>query len=196
MTPGLVQDNYIDGDRRTKATAHEVVLRQSLSDSEREEWDGFLSLSPSATVFHRSGWTRIVEKVLGHKSYYLFTRDSRGISGVLPVSFLRNPLFGDCLVSSPLAVYGGICTENESAFRSLLSAGEELAERLGADFFEMRNRSEPFLSNLPGRDLYVDTYPGSFAGSRSAPSGVTERHTLFDSKICEGRHGVDRRPAG
>jgi len=64
-------------------------------------------------------------------------------------------LFGDCLVSMPLAVYGGICTDREDAYFALLKAGGDLAKRLGVKYLEMRNRTEPFPTSLPGRDLYI-----------------------------------------
>src|SRR5207302_258712 len=48
---------------------------------------------------------------------------------------------------------------------SLLKAGSDLANRLGVQYFEMRNRTEPFATGLPGRDLYVtftqDLSPGA-----------------------------------
>jgi FemAB-related protein (PEP-CTERM system-associated) len=82
-------------------------------------------------------------------------RDERGIRGVFPISWVRSRIFGDCLVSSPLAVYGGICADDADAYASLLTAGQDLANRLKVKYLEMRNRTEPFPSNLPGRDLYV-----------------------------------------
>src|SRR6202035_5684556 len=87
-----------------------------------------------------------------------------GISGVFPISLIRNRLFGDCLVSSPLAVYGGICTGDRDSYFGLLKTGSELANRLRVKYLEMRNRAEPFVTSLPGRDLYVtftqDLSPG------------------------------------
>src|SRR5580698_8913211 len=74
---------------------------------------------------------------------------------VFPISWVRSRLFGDCLVSMPLAVYGGICTDREDAYFALLKAGGDLAKRLGVKYLEMRNRTEPFPTPLPGRDLYI-----------------------------------------
>jgi FemAB-related protein (PEP-CTERM system-associated) len=80
---------------------------------------------------------------------------------------IRNRLMGDCLVSLPLAVYGGICADDEPSYTALLKAGADLADRWGVKYLEMRNRSEPFPTSLPGRDLYVtfiqDLSPGADA---------------------------------
>jgi len=136
-----------------------------LEHGQEYEWDRFVMSSHSGTFFHLSGWNALVEKTLGHKSFLLTARRENEITGVFPISWVRNKLFGDCLVSSPLAVYGGICADDEDSYFSLLKAGRELANRLGVKYLEMRNRTEPFPTSLPGRDLYVtftqDLSPGA-----------------------------------
>jgi len=137
----------------------------SLRPGEEDEWDRFVLSSPSGTLFHLSGWKSLVEKALGHQSHYLIARSHQGITGVYPLSLIRNRLFGDCLISLPLAVYGGICTGDEASFFSLLAAGADLAQRLRVQYVEIRNRTELFPTDLPGRDLYVtitqDLSPGA-----------------------------------
>jgi len=135
-----------------------------LRPGEEEEWDRFVLSSPSGTLFHLSGWKTVVERVLGHRSYYLAARDENGIRGVFPIFWVRNRLFGDCLVSVPLASYGGICADEEDSYFGLLAAGNDLATRLAVNYLEMRNRTELFPTSLPGKDLYVtflqDLTPG------------------------------------
>jgi FemAB-related protein (PEP-CTERM system-associated) len=135
-----------------------------LKPGEENEWDQFVMASPAGTFFHLSGWRTIVEKVMGHQGFPLVARGEHGINGVFPISLIRNRLFGDCLVSSPLAVYGGICASDRDSYFGLLKAGSELADRLKVKYLEMRNQVEPFPTSLPGRDLYVsftqDLSPG------------------------------------
>jgi len=129
-----------------------------------DEWDRFVESSPAATFFHLSGWTRVIGRVLGRKSFRLAAWRGGRISGVFPISWVRSRLFGDCLASLPLAVYGGPCAEDRESYFALLDAGKDLAARLGVKYLEMRNRTEPFATGLPGRDLYVtftqDLSPG------------------------------------
>jgi FemAB-related protein (PEP-CTERM system-associated) len=136
-----------------------------LQPGEEHEWDRFVVSSRSGTFFHLSGWNTLVERALGHKCFWLTARREDGISGVFPITWVRNKLFGSCLVSSPLAVYGGICADDQDSYFSLLKAGRDLANRLGVQYLEMRNRTEPFPTYLPGRDLYVtftqDLSPGA-----------------------------------
>src|SRR5579864_9430951 len=135
-----------------------------LEPGEEADWDRFVTCSPSGTFFHYSTWRTIVERTLGHRCFFLVARGERGISGVFPIAWVRNRLFGDCLVSLPLAVYGGICADEPHSHSCLLKAGRDLANRLDVRFLEMRNRSEPFPTALPGKDLYVtftqDLSPG------------------------------------
>jgi FemAB-related protein (PEP-CTERM system-associated) len=135
-----------------------------LAPGGEDAWDRFVTASSSGTFFHLSGWKTVVQKVLGRRTFSLMVRDEHRIRGVFPISWVRSRIFGDCLVSSSLAVYGGICADDADAYASLLKAGQDLANRLGVKYLEMRNRTEPFPSNLPGRDLYVtftqDLSPG------------------------------------
>src|SRR5579872_42575 len=126
-----------------------------LQPGEEGQWDRFVTASPAGTFCHLLGWSRVVKEVFGHRSFHLVARNEDGISGVFPISWVKNRVFGDCMVSSPLAVYGGICAQDEESYFGLLKAGSDLANRLGVKYREMRNRTEPFATSLPGRDLYV-----------------------------------------
>jgi FemAB-related protein (PEP-CTERM system-associated) len=160
-SPSLDSEQY-RGNSGT-APASRIEVRQ-LGPREEDQWDRFVLSSPWGTFFHLSGWRTVVERVLGHRSFFLLARNEHGISGVFPISWIRNKLFGDCLVSSPLATYGGICADDKESYLSLLKAGSDLANRLGVKYLEMRNRAELFPTRLPGRDLYVtftqDLSPG------------------------------------
>ena len=106
----------------------------------------------------------MVERELGRRSCALVARRDNQICGVFPLSLVRSLLFGNSLVSSPLAVYGGICAADRESHDALLQAGNELGKSLGVKYVEFRNRTDPFPTTLPGKDLYVtftqDLSPG------------------------------------
>ena len=135
-----------------------------LKPGQENDWDSFVESEPEGTVFQLSAWRKVVEQTLKHQCFSMVARRDDKITGVFPISLVRNRVFGDCLVSSPLAVYGGICTSDQESHLALLKAGSDLAERLQVKYLEMRNRTEPFPVDLPGRDLYVtftlDLSPG------------------------------------
>lgn len=153
-----------DYSSESSAWATSAVEVRRLQAGEEDEWDRFVTASPTGTFFHLYGWKTVIETVLGHRCVYLIARRGRRVTGVFPLSHVVPRLFGSCLVSLPLTVYGGICADDEESYFSLLRAGSDLAERLGVKYLEMRNRTEPFPTSLPGRDLYVsftqDLSPG------------------------------------
>jgi FemAB-related protein (PEP-CTERM system-associated) len=126
-----------------------------LKPGEENDWDEFVKSSPSGTLFHLSNWKVLVERTLGRRCFSLVARRNNRITGVFPVSWVRSRIFGDSLISLPLAVYGGICSDDRDSYATLLKAGGDLAQRLGVQYLEMRNRTEAFPVSLPGRDLYV-----------------------------------------
>jgi FemAB-related protein (PEP-CTERM system-associated) len=136
-----------------------------LARGEEAAWDRFVTASPTGTFFHLIGWREIVGKSLGHRCFHLVARREGRITGVFPFAWIRNRVFGDCMVSLPLTVYGGICADNPESYFSLLKAARNIAELHGVKYLEMRNRTEPFATSLPGRDLYVtftqDLSPGA-----------------------------------
>jgi FemAB-related protein (PEP-CTERM system-associated) len=140
------------------------VVVGELGPGEENQWDDFVKSSPSGTLFHLSKWRVLAEKALGRRCFSLVSRRNNAITGVFPVSWVRSRIFGNSLVSMPLAVYGGICAQDRDSFDGLLKAGSELARKLGVQYLEMRNRAEAFPVSLPGRDLYVtftqDLTPG------------------------------------
>jgi FemAB-related protein (PEP-CTERM system-associated) len=135
-----------------------------LRAGEEVEWDDFVKSSRSGTLFHLSSWKNTIERVLGRQTFSLAARRGKRITGVFPVSLVRSRVFGNSLVSLPLAVYGGICTEDRGSHDALLRAAGDLARRLDVQHLELRNRAELFPMSLPGRDLYVtftqDLTPG------------------------------------
>ncbi len=108
------------------AEAPALLEISQLQPGGEDEWDRFVNASPTGSPFHLSAWKTVVEKSLGRRTFCLAARDESGIRGVFPISWVRSRLFGDCLVSTPLAVYGGICASDREAYFGLLEGGTGL----------------------------------------------------------------------
>jgi len=196
--PGVDVNGSVSG---LVAAATGQVEIHELRAGEEAACDQFVLSSPSGTFFHLSGWRRVVEKALGHRCFCLTAHRDGRISGVFPIGWVRNRLFGDCMVSMPLAVYGGICADDAESYFGLLKAGSELATRSGVKYLEMRNRQEAFAAPLPGRDLYVtftqDLSPGTeklmqglprdtrYAVRKSLKAGLEWTEDLTDGEFYE-----------
>ncbi len=122
--------------------------------ADRERWDRFVNAAPSATFFHRFGWSSVIERAFGHKMYFLLAERGSEIVGVLPLGHISSLLFGNSLISTPFCVYGGPVAAEPAAQEALIAAAVELAQKLGVDYLELRNRT-PLCADWPTKDLYV-----------------------------------------
>ncbi|WON72686.1 FemAB family XrtA/PEP-CTERM system-associated protein [Nitrosospira sp. Is2] len=141
-----------DGSLSFQACVPSVHL---LEPQHAQRWDEFvISACTEATFFHRAGWQTVIERAMGHKTWFLYAESEGVIQGVLPLAEIKSVLFGHSLSSLPFCVYGGIAAISESAREVLDRAAQALASRLKVDYLEYRNL-KAFHSEWPAKDLYV-----------------------------------------
>jgi FemAB-related protein (PEP-CTERM system-associated) len=129
---------------------------RSLDDAAFAAWDRFVAHCPEATFFHRAGWQRVLDRAFGHATHYLFAEEDGAITGVLPLTHLKHPVFGNALVSNAFCVYGGPVASTPEARLALEQAAIELAARLDVDRVEFRSpRPGGGEGWTPKSDLYV-----------------------------------------
>lgn len=135
-------------------------------------WDRFVMGCPQATFFHRAGWQRVIGKVYGHRTHFLYAENSGSIEGVLPLAHVDSLLFGNALVSLPFAVYGGVAASTPEAADALEDEARRIARRLGVGHLEMRNVAQRH-PDWPAQDLYVtfrkEILPGEEANLLAIP---------------------------
>ena len=130
-----------------------ITIKQA-QNSDEKLWDHYVNQHPEATFFHLFGWKTVLEMSFRHKNYYLYALDGDTVVGVLPLGHIKSLLFGNTLISTPFAVYGGILADNDEVKSLLRQAACELAEELNVDHLELRNlkRDNP---DWPTKELYV-----------------------------------------
>ncbi|WP_414712855.1 FemAB family XrtA/PEP-CTERM system-associated protein [Sphingomonas sp.] len=134
-------------------TAPAIIREGNLRDvSEAARLDAFVRRSPGATPFHLTGWSRAVEAGCKQRARYLLAARGGAITGVLPLTEMRSPLFGRALVSTAFGVGGGVLGEG---VEELADAAWALARRLGCPSVELRGGPGP--SGWAGDD---QTYVG------------------------------------
>jgi FemAB-related protein (PEP-CTERM system-associated) len=145
--------NFSDAKRSIERASPGLEVRVATRD-DRPRWDAFVERCPEATFFHRAGWREVLEKVFGHRAFYLLAERDESIVGVLPLAEVKSLLFGHSLVSLPFCVYGGVAATEADAVSALHAAARALAMQLGVDHLELRNRTlrEP---DWPRQELYV-----------------------------------------
>lgn len=135
------------------------LLEAGLSDvkilaaADAARWDAFVRSHPEGTFYHLTGWRDVIGGHLGHDTYYLYVERAGEIDGVLPLGRVRSRLFGDALISLPFLVYGGPIANSDEALTLLVDAATELAESLGVDYLELRNRRK--ITDWPTKDTHV-----------------------------------------
>lgn len=110
-----------------------VVVREFTSDL-AEEWDRYVLSSQSGSFCHLIGWKNVINKTFGHRSFYACAHRDGKICGILPLFLVKSFLFGSFLVSTPFAVYGGICADDIEAEALLLSYAKEMASAHNVDY--------------------------------------------------------------
>jgi FemAB-related protein (PEP-CTERM system-associated) len=128
---------------RVREFAREDMLR----------WEAFVQRCPEATFFHRVGWREVIEECVGHRTHYLLAERGAQVVGVLPLAEVKSFLFGHSLVSLPFCAHAGAAVSEPAAMQWLHRAVQELAERLGVDHLEVRNRVQRE-SDWPRQELY------------------------------------------
>ena len=145
------------------AAAAELATRQSGAErtavrafdrGDTLRWETYIESCAEATFFHRVGWREIIEDVFRHRTHYRIAERRGKIVGVLPLAEVKSRLFGHALVSLPFCVYGGPAADDADAARALVQAASDLAQTLGVDHLELRNR-QPRCPEWPRQELYV-----------------------------------------
>jgi hypothetical protein len=145
------------------------VRRVDLRDpDECRRIDAFVADHPEAELFHRTAWTKGIEEGTGQAGRYLVAEDHAGrLTGLLPLTRIRSPLFGSALVSTGFGVGGGIVAGTGMAVEALAAAAWSLAEREGCPSVILRGGRLPRAGG--GRK---GSMPASFAVS----PGATKRY--------------------
>ncbi len=127
---------------------------KTLDVANYSRWDHFVQANTDATFFHQAGWQQVIERAFGHKTYFLYVENEGKITGILPLVHIKSLFFGNTLVSIAPCVYGGIVASDEQSYLMLDKEACRLAEELGVDCIEMRNRVQKN-PERPYKALYV-----------------------------------------
>jgi FemAB-related protein (PEP-CTERM system-associated) len=120
-----------------------------------QSWDRFVLSQASGSLFHLTSWKRAMEATYGFHACYLYSERAGEITGVAPVFPISNWIMGRCLLSTPFAVYGGICAADAESEDALLRHLKELARTEELDYLELRYRQRDSLPEFSLNQRYV-----------------------------------------
>jgi FemAB-related protein (PEP-CTERM system-associated) len=128
---------------------------KKLTAADKPRWDDFVQRCPEATFFHRAAWAEVIESAFSHDTYFLYAERNGEIEAVLPLARIKSKLFGHSLISLPFCVYGGAAATSEAAAMAVEAEAVKLADTLGVDQLELRQR-HPRHTDWPVKaDMYV-----------------------------------------
>ena len=87
-----------------------------LEPAQTERWDKFVLATSGGSFFHLAAWQRVIKQAFGHPTYYYYCERDGQITGILPLTHIKSPLFGNTLVSNAFCVYGGILASDDQSF--------------------------------------------------------------------------------
>ena len=112
--------------------------------AERSDWPRLDAFAREhAGPFHLSLWGAANERALGHEDVRLYTEEGDVVTGLLPLTDRRSPLFGRALISVGFAVGGGVAARSEAAASALIEAARREGEARRAAFVELRGGAVP-----------------------------------------------------
>lgn len=119
--------------------------------------DAYVARHPQGSAFHRTAWSRAVERGCGQTAHYLVAGNGGNLTGVLPLTEMHSPLFGRALASAGFAVGGGAIGEDQAVVDALADHAWALAGRLSCPSLELRGGELP-----SGSAWHVEA--GTYAG--------------------------------
>ena len=93
--------------------------------------------------FHLPRWLQAVERGTGQRAHGVLAERGGTITGWLPLTEMRSPLFPAALVSSGFAVDGGVLAKTSLTAQKLARVAQELAERRACSSIELRGGEAP-----------------------------------------------------
>jgi FemAB-related protein (PEP-CTERM system-associated) len=135
---------------------HEPILTcREFCASDRDRWDQFVLAHEHGSPFHLVGWKITIEESFGYEAKYLLVERGDTLCAIVPLFFVKNPIIGKVLLSSPFAVYGGILSTNHEAKRLIGEKVRALGAEMQVDYIELRNSYPEQCIASPNVSRYV-----------------------------------------
>lgn len=160
-------------------------------DGDEEAREAFCRSHEEATIFHRAGWGRVIERVFGHPRRDLIALEGDEVRGLLPLSLCRGPLGHKSLISVPYGVYGGPLAADEASEAALLDFAVGEAERTRVGRLELRTQRAPAAcADWPASALY-STFQQELPEDPAQVLGSIPKKARAEARKARQRHGLE-----
>ena len=125
------------------------------------------ALVASATFTALDSWSRLIHEMYAYEVHRFDAVSGGEVLGILVLTHVRHPIFGNYLATSPFGSYGGFAFASLDARDALLKEIQRLADELGVEyavvrFLEDGNQAPaPWLQNPIYSTYLLDLVPGA-----------------------------------
>ena len=124
-------------------------------NEDQRAWDSYVLQHEQGTLFHLTAWKRAIEREFSYKPRYLMAMRGDQVAGVLPLFLVSNIMTGRTLISTPFAVYGGVCASDTDARDALIDAACSRAHSEKVEYLELRLQEADSRPGFHTKNLYV-----------------------------------------
>jgi len=96
------------------------------------------SLASNATFTALDSWTQLARKIYGYETYRFEALQGNEVTGILALTHVRHPIFGNYLATSPFGSFGGFAFSSLDARDGLLKEAPKLADDLNVEYAVLR----------------------------------------------------------
>jgi hypothetical protein len=125
---------------------------KKLGDNDSERWDRFVTGHPKSSIYHLSGWKKVIETSFPHIQADILALVDDGSDQIvagLPVYCVKSGLHRNKLVSIPFALQGNALVSSDEQLRMLIDGQRQRMRQRGAQSAEIRNAEpQPALLDL------------------------------------------------
>jgi serine/alanine adding enzyme len=104
-----------------------------------ETWQSFVEARGYEGFYQRAEWLGVLKNGLEHQPVCLQATAGGQLAGVLPLAFVKTPMFGRFLVSLPYLNSSGIVAESPEVASALVDRAIDFAEQLDVRYLELRH---------------------------------------------------------
>ena len=113
----------------------EIMIR-TLEQDQASAWPEALVSSAAFTVL--DAWSTLVRKIYGFDVYRFEAVQAGEIVGILTLTHVQHPIFGNYLATAPFGSYGGFAYNSNEARDALLQAAENLFHQVNSNYTVVR----------------------------------------------------------
>ena len=117
-------------------------------------WDSLLAAHPQASIFHGTGWARVLQQTYGHTPVYICRFDGQQLAGLLPVMEVSSRWTGRRGVSLPFTDFCPALKARDQDGRALYEAAMDSGRQRRWKYLECRSASDGWVGASPSLAFY------------------------------------------